>query len=64
MKERSKKEVQKEQQEADMPIMNPGFNGPLLLTQGNGYPSQVPPMMMPNGTGMPMAGMVPVGFLL
>lgn len=36
MKERSKKDVQKEQQEAEMPIMAPGFNGPLLLTQGNG----------------------------
>jgi len=56
VKERSKKEVQKEQQEAEMPIINPGFGGPLLLTQGqlgsvgNGFPSAQP--MMANGTGM------------
>ena len=35
---RSKKEQQKEQQEADAPIVNPGgFGNRLLLTQGNGY---------------------------
>ena len=40
-----------------MPIINPGFGGPLLLTQGqlgsagSGFPSQAQPMM-PNGTGM------------
>jgi clathrin heavy chain len=41
-----------------MPIINPGFGGPLLLTQGqvgsvgNGFPPQGPPPMMANGTGM------------
>ena len=68
VKERSKKEVQKEQQEADMPIINPGFGGPLLLTQGqvgsvgNGFPPQMPPMMA-NGTGMmPMMTGFPGGY--
>ena len=68
VKERSKKEVQKEQQEADMPIINPGFGGPLLLTQGqvgsvgNGFPPQGPPMMA-NGTGMmPMMTGFPGGY--
>ena|SRR5712691_4551318 len=38
VRERSKKEQQKEQQEADAPIINPGgFGNRLLLTQGNGY---------------------------
>ena len=42
-----------------MPIINPGFGGPLLLTQGqlgsvgNGFPPQGPSMMA-NGTGMQM----------
>jgi clathrin heavy chain len=35
--ERAKKDTQKEQQEADAPIINPGgFGNRLLLTQGNG----------------------------
>jgi hypothetical protein len=34
----SKKESQKEQQDADAPIINPGgFGNRLLLTQGNGF---------------------------
>ncbi len=38
VRERSKKEQQKEQQEADAPIINPGgFGNRLMLTQGNGY---------------------------
>lgn len=38
VKERSKKDTQKEQQEAEAPIINPGgFGDRLLLTQGNGY---------------------------
>ena len=38
VRERSKKEQQKEQQEVDAPIVNPGgFGNCLLLTQGNGY---------------------------
>ncbi|KAI0044509.1 clathrin heavy chain 1 [Auriscalpium vulgare] len=56
VKERSKKETQKEQAEADAPIINPGgFGNRLLLTQGNGFPGQAPPMV--NGaTGL---GFVP-----
>ncbi|KAH9852080.1 clathrin heavy chain [Lenzites betulinus] len=50
VKERSKKETEKEQQEAEAPIIQPGLGGRLMLTQGNGFPSQAPPMM-PNGTG-------------
>ncbi|KAL4063210.1 armadillo-type protein [Scleroderma citrinum] len=57
IRERSKKETAKEEQEAEQPIINPGFNR-LLITQGNGYPSQAPPMA--NGTGMNMGmGMMP-----
>ncbi|KAJ3481158.1 hypothetical protein NLI96_g7849 [Meripilus lineatus] len=53
VRERSQKDSQKEQQEADQPIINPGgFGGRLLLTQGAGFPGQAPPVM-PNGTGMP-----------
>lgn len=38
VRERSQKDSQKEQQEADQPIINPGgFGGRLLLTQGAGY---------------------------
>ena len=38
VRERSKKEIQKEQQEADARIINPGGLGnQLMLTQGNGY---------------------------
>ncbi|KAG6381525.1 hypothetical protein JVT61DRAFT_112 [Boletus reticuloceps] len=47
VRERTKKDTAKEEQEADQPIINP-LNR-LLITQGNGYPSQAPPMM--NGTG-------------
>ena len=37
VKERSKKDIQKEQQESEAPIINPGgFGDRLLLTQGNG----------------------------
>ncbi|KIM68076.1 hypothetical protein SCLCIDRAFT_1209460 [Scleroderma citrinum Foug A] len=57
VRERSKKETAKEEQEAEQPIINPGLNR-LLITQGNGYLSQAPPM--PNGTGMNMGvGMMP-----
>ncbi|KAI0675438.1 clathrin heavy chain [Trametes maxima] len=51
VKERSKKDTEKEQQEADAPIIQPGLGGRLMLTQGNGFPAQAPPPMMPNGTG-------------
>jgi hypothetical protein len=51
-----------------MPIINPGFGGPLLLTQGqvgsvgNGFPPQGTPMMA-NGTGMmPMMTGFPGGY--
>jgi hypothetical protein len=38
VKERAKKDSQKEQQDAEAPIINPGgFGNRLLLTQGNGY---------------------------
>ena len=53
VKERSKKDTEKEQQEAERPLIEPGFGGRLMLTQGNGYPAQGPPMM-PNGTGFGM----------
>ncbi|OSX64178.1 hypothetical protein POSPLADRAFT_1065482 [Postia placenta MAD-698-R-SB12] len=58
VEELSKKDSQKEQQEAEAPIINPGLIGNrLMLTAGNGFPSQAPPPMMPNGTaiGMPPA---------
>ena len=58
VKERTKKDSEKEKQEAEVPLIEPGFGGRLMLTQGNGFPAQVPPpMMMPNGTGF---GMPPV----
>ncbi|KAJ7224497.1 hypothetical protein GGX14DRAFT_425944 [Mycena pura] len=51
VQERSKKEVQKEQDEAQAPIINPG----LMITNGpTGYPGQAPPHMngmMPQMTG-------------
>ncbi|TFY72317.1 hypothetical protein EVG20_g697 [Dentipellis fragilis] len=51
VKERSKKDSQKEQAEAEAPIINPGgFGNRLMLTQGNGFVGQAPPPMM-NGTG-------------
>ena len=53
VKEQSQKEVQKEKEEAEAPILGPGFGGRLMLTQGNGYPAQAPPVM-PMQTGMPM----------
>ncbi|KAK7679481.1 hypothetical protein QCA50_017535 [Cerrena zonata] len=53
VKEHSQKEVQKEKEEAEAPILGPGFGGRLMLTQGNGYPTQAPPVM-PMQTGMPM----------
>ncbi|OBZ66438.1 Clathrin heavy chain 1 [Grifola frondosa] len=54
VKERSKKDTEKEQQESEVPIINPGGFGRLMLTQGNGYPAQAPPMMpAPTGIGMP-----------
>ncbi|KAI6122688.1 hypothetical protein EDD16DRAFT_1570643 [Pisolithus croceorrhizus] len=59
VRERSKKEIAKEEQEAEQPIINPGISR-LLITQGNGYPSQAPPMI--NGTGMNVGmgvGMMP-----
>ncbi|KAG8220859.1 hypothetical protein J3R82DRAFT_2354 [Butyriboletus roseoflavus] len=54
VKERAKKEIAKEEQEAEQPIINPMAR--LLITQGNGYPAQAPPMM--NGTGIG-ANMIP-----
>lgn len=49
--ERSRKDTQKEQQEADQPIINPGgFGNRLLLTQGNGFAGPAPPAFQ---TGMP-----------
>ncbi|KAJ3555518.1 hypothetical protein NM688_g2533 [Phlebia brevispora] len=57
VKERSQKESQKEQAEADQPIINPGINR-FLIT--NGSIGQAPPPMMPNGTGMPPMGVPPM----
>ncbi|THH32376.1 hypothetical protein EUX98_g1821 [Antrodiella citrinella] len=58
VKERAQKDTQKEQQESEVPIINPGgFGGRLLLTQGNGFPGQAPPMM-PAATGMGMPPMM------
>ena len=37
VKERSKKDSEKEQQEAEAPIIQPGLGGRLMLTQGNGW---------------------------
>ncbi|KAI0349661.1 clathrin heavy chain [Trametes cingulata] len=51
VEELSTKDHQKEQQEAEAPIIQPGLGGRLMLTQGNGFPAQAPPPMMPNGTG-------------
>ncbi|KAI0065620.1 clathrin heavy chain [Artomyces pyxidatus] len=54
VKERSKKESQKEQLEAEAPIINPGgFGDRLLLTQGNGFAGQAPPPMINGGLGYP-----------
>jgi len=55
VKERSKKDSQKEQQESEAPIINPGgFGDRLLLTQGNGIIGQTP--QMPNGMVPAMTG--------
>lgn len=52
VKEQSKKEAQKEQKEAEAPIINPGgFGRGLLLT--NGIVGQAP---------SPMNGMMPVSY--
>ncbi|CAL1714910.1 unnamed protein product [Somion occarium] len=53
VREHSQKVTQKEKEEDEAPILGPGFGGRLLLTQGNGYPGQAPPVM-PMATGMPM----------
>ncbi|TCD68409.1 hypothetical protein EIP91_010810 [Steccherinum ochraceum] len=59
VKERAQKDTAKEAQEAEVPIINPGgFGGRLLLTQGNGYPGQAAPPMMPAATGMGMPPMM------
>jgi hypothetical protein len=56
VKERMKKDSQKEQAEAEAPIIGPGgFGGKLLLTQGG--MGTAPPQVYANGTGM---GMPPV----
>ncbi|KAK0446711.1 hypothetical protein EV421DRAFT_1790875 [Armillaria borealis] len=53
VKERSKKESQKEQAEAEAPMINPGgFGSTLLLT--NGFAGQAPPTM--NGMAPAMTG--------
>ncbi|KAI0924037.1 hypothetical protein AcV5_009400 [Taiwanofungus camphoratus] len=59
VEELSKKDSQKEQQEQEAPIINPGFGTRLMLTAGNGFAAQAPPMM-PNGTGM-MPNGAPMG---
>ncbi|KAI0285915.1 clathrin heavy chain 1 [Russula aff. rugulosa BPL654] len=52
VRERSKKEQQKEEQEADAPIINPGgFGNRLMLTQGNGFAGQAAPPSMNGTTG-------------
>jgi len=48
VKERSKKDAQKEQTESEAPIINPGYRG--LLT--NGIVGQAAPMMAPAMTGL------------
>lgn len=59
VQEHSQKESQKEQQEAEAPIINPGMNR-LLITQGNGYPAQAPPILNGMPTGMPPMGVPPM----
>ncbi|EKM49484.1 uncharacterized protein PHACADRAFT_264985 [Phanerochaete carnosa HHB-10118-sp] len=60
VQEHSQKESQKEQQEAEAPIINPGMIGNrLLITQGNGYPAQAPPVINGMPTGVPPMGGVP-----
>jgi len=55
VKERSKKDSQREQQESDQPIINPGGLGNrLMITHGNGFAGPPPPQMYPNPTGVPM----------
>lgn len=51
VRERSQKDTQKEQQESEQPIINPGgFGGRLLLTQAAGYglPSDHPKIIADN----------------
>jgi clathrin heavy chain len=75
VKERAQKESQKEQQDAEAPIINPGgFGDRLLLTQGNGCVVRYlhrptahvlrrfvgQPPPMPNGTGMGMRSSVSI----
>jgi len=52
VKERASKETQKEQQEADQPIINPMNHR--LITQGNGFAGPPPQQVYPNGVGIPM----------
>ncbi|KAG9018769.1 hypothetical protein FRB90_009773 [Tulasnella sp. 427] len=49
VKEHAKKVTVKEEAEAEVPIINPGIGGKLLLTQG---PSGMAPPVYMNGTGM------------
>jgi len=51
VKERAKRDSQKDQAESEAPILNPGLNQ-LLLTQG-GMGASVAPPIYANGTGMP-----------
>ncbi|KAF8518034.1 hypothetical protein BU17DRAFT_76299 [Hysterangium stoloniferum] len=55
VRERSKKDTQKEQQEAEQPIINPGFGGRLLITQSNGFAGSAPPGFQ-NGVPAHMTG--------
>ena len=56
VRERSQKDTQKEQQEAERPIINP-----LMITNGPYNPA---PQAIPNGTGMQFTGVPPVRFAL
>ena len=52
------REKEQAEAEAEAPIINPGgFGNRLMITQGNGIPPQAPPLIMVNGTGMPMMPM-------
>jgi len=53
VKERSKKDAQKEQAEADAPIINPGGFGNRLMLEGGGFMGAPPP---PNGMAYSMTG--------
>jgi len=54
VKERAKKDSQKEQLEAEQPIINPGFGGRLMITQ-NGFTGAAPPGFA-NGVAPHMTG--------